>query len=484
MKHFALLLIFLTFLLHNCSPTGSVFEDAICIQNINTIDPEDGLKENQTIIIKDGKILKVAPTSELKLSSANEIIDGTGKFMIPGLWDMHVHFSYIEELAPNMFDLFLAYGITSVRDTGGRIEFVKQWKDKSLANPTTAPRVMIAGPLLDGLPNVYDGSDPGHPSLSVGLATVEDVANQIEFLDRMDVDFLKAYEMLTPEQFAMLTRLAKEKGLKVTGHVPLSMDVITASNGGLNSMEHMRNLELSCSSNAEELFEQRKQMLIDGKNESGSNLRSSIHQAQREMAIQNYDPLKADEVLKVLAKNQTWQIPTMALNTGFVNKPYMQPNWQESFTYLPDSINNRWNEIIKGVMNMEAPVFRIQYAEWMKDMIKNIHAAGIGIMAGTDTPIGFLTPGFSLHEELRVLASSGISPIDVLKTATINPAKYFNLENDLGSIKENMWADLLILNDNPLDDINNTKNINTVIKQGKLYDRAQLDEILERLKNN
>ena len=262
------------------------------------------------------------------------------------------------------------------------------------------------------------------------------------------------------------------------------MDVITASNGGLNSMEHMRNLELSCSSNAEELFEQRKQMLIDGKNESGSNLRSSIHQAQREMAIQNYDPLKADEVLKVLAKNQTWQIPTMALNTGFVNKPYMQPNWQESFTYLPDSINNRWNEIIKGVMNMEAPVFRIQYAEWMKDMIKNIHAAGIGIMAGTDTPIGFLTPGFSLHEELRVLASSGISPIDVLKTATINPAKYFNLENDLGSIKENMWADLLILNDNPLDDINNTKNINTVIKQGKLYDRAQLDEILERLKNN
>lgn len=484
MKHISLPFLFLTFLLHNCLPTESVFEDAICIQNINTIDPVDGLKENQTIIIKDGKILKIALASELKLSPSNEIIDGTGKYLIPGLWDSHVHFSYIEELAPSMFDLFIAYGITSVRDTGGRIEFVKQWKDKSLSNPTTAPRVMIAGPLLDGMPNVYDGSDLSHPSLSVGLATVEDVVNQVELLDNMGVDFLKAYEMLTPEQFLILTKLAKEKGFKVTGHVPLSMDVMTASNGGLNSMEHMRNLELSCSSNSEELFEQRKQLLVDGKNDSGGNLRSRIHQAQRETAIENYDPKKADEVLKVLARNQTLQIPTMALNTGFVDKPYMEPHWQESFTYLPDTISNRWNEIIKSVMNTEPTAFRIQYAQWMKDMVKNIHTAGIGIMAGTDTPIGFLTPGFSLHEELRILVSSGISPLDVLKSATINPARYFNLENDLGSIKENMLADLLILNANPLDDINNTKNINAVIKQGKMYNRVQLDEILERLKNN
>jgi imidazolonepropionase-like amidohydrolase len=468
----------------HCSQPEVVFEDALCIQNISTIDPIEGIKENQTIIIREGKILKIAPSSELRLSSSNQIIDGTGRFMIPGLWDAHIHFSYIEELAPDMFDLFLVYGITSVRDTGGQIDFVKKWKNKAEANPTNAPRVMIAGPLLDGQPNVYDGSDPGHPPLSVGLSSLNDVAHQIELLDSIGVDFLKAYEMLTPDQFSLVTKMARERGLKVTGHVPLSMDVITASNQGLNSMEHMRNLELSCASNSEELLAQRRQLLLEGKNTPGGVLRSRIHQAQRQSAIENYDPVKAAKVLDVLAKNQTWQIPTMALNTVFIDRPFMEPHWQESFTYLPDSIGKSWNKIIQEYMDTEVSAFRIQHAQWMTNMIFNIHEAGIGIMAGTDTPIAFLTPGLSLHEELNTLASAGIPPLEVLKTATTNPAKYFNLENSLGSIKENMWADLLILNANPLDDINNTKNINAVIKQGKLYDRDQLDLIIKRLKDN
>lgn len=476
--------ILIAFIFIGCSPKESVFEGAICIENITTIDPVDGPKEGQTVIIKDGKIYKITTSSSLKLAAENNIVDGTGKYMIPGLWDAHVHFSYIEALAPSMFDLFLAYGITSVRDTGGRIEFVKKWKDQALANPTDAPRVMIAGPLLDGMPNVYDGSDQGHPPLSVGLPTVEAVEQQVEMLDSVDVDFLKAYEMLTPEQFAMVTKLAKEKNLKVTGHVPLSMDVISASNGGLNSMEHMRNLELSCASNADELLAQRRQLLLDGKKDKGGKLRSSIHAAQREAAIQNYDERKADEVLTVLATNQTWQIPTMALNTALIRKAYMQPYWQESFTYLPDTIGNEWNTIIKSLMDNEVSPFSQQYTQWMMNMVGKIHKAGIGIMAGTDTPIGFLTPGLSLHEELSVLVASGLSPLEAIQAATINPAKYFNMENELGAIKENNWADLLILDANPLEDINNTKRINAVIKQGKYYGRTELDMIQTRLKNN
>ena len=155
-----------TLFLFGCTPSETLFEGALCIENITTIDPLDGLRENQTIIIQDGKILKIVPTAELKLSTKNQIIDGSEKYLIPGLWDAHIHFGYIEELAPRMFDLFLLYGITSVRDTGGEIMFVKKWKDLATANPTDAPRVMIAGPLLDGMPNVYDGSDVGHPPLS------------------------------------------------------------------------------------------------------------------------------------------------------------------------------------------------------------------------------------------------------------------------------------------------------------------------------
>lgn len=309
------------------------------------------------------------------------------------------------------------------------------------------------------------------------------VVKQVQLLDSLGIDFLKAYEMLTPEQFQMIMTLAREKGLKVTGHVPLSMDIISASNAGLNSMEHMRNLELSCASNSDELLAQRKQLLEEGKNKPGGDLRTSIHKAQRETAIENYDEGKADKIIEVLSSNQTWQIPTMALATVLVNRPFKQSHWQESFTYLPDSIHQRWNADIESIMKTEVHSFNQKYATWMMNMVDKINKARIDIMAGTDTPIAFLTPGLSLHEELRVLVLCGLTPLEAIKTATYNPAKYFNMENELGSIKENMWADLVILDANPLEDINNTRQINAVVKQGKYCDRNDLDNKLKRLRD-
>lgn len=482
MKKNILIWTVLLLLFNGCGPTGELFEEALCIQNITIIDPIDGLKTNQTLIIKDGKILRLGPSADLLLSEQNTIIDGTGKYMIPGLWDTHVHFSYMEELAPRMLDLFLAYGITSVRDTGGDITFVDQWKQKSLSNPTSAPRVMIAGPLLDGLPNVYDGSDPGHPPLSVGLGSVADVQDQIELLDSMEVDLLKAYEMLTPEQFATVTKMAREKGLNVTGHVPLSMDVISASNAGLNSMEHMRNLELSCASNWQELLQQRSAMLFSGRTDKGGVLRSRIHATQRPIAIENYDETQANEVLSVLAANDTWQIPTLTLATNLTERPFAEAEFQESFKYLPESVENQWKQNISNFVNNVKPTdFQLAYTKWFQNMVGKVHETGIEIMAGTDCPIFFLTPGYSLHQELRVLVDAGLSPLEALKTATYNPARYFNMEHELGSIKESYWADLLILDANPLENIDHTRRIHAVIKQGNYLDRSRLDQILSVL---
>lgn len=485
MKRFSILLTFLILLLTACQTNQSGYENATIIQNITTIDAENGLNENQTVVIKEGRVVEVGSSNELSVSAENnEIIDGSGKYLIPGLWDAHVHFSYIEELAPSMFDLFLAYGITSVRDTGGRIEFVKQWKDRAVADPTMAPRVMIAGPLLDGEPNVYDGSSPGRPPLSVGLATVEDVTEEVNMLDSIGVDLLKAYEMLTPEQFREVMRVANEKGLKVTGHVPLSMNAVSASNAGLNSMEHMRNLEVSMASNWEELQEQRLQLLEEGQDDPGGILRSRIHSAMRETAIQNYDEARANEVLQVLAENETWQIPTLALNTRSVEKFYTDPNWQETFTLLPDSIEQEWFTSAEESAQSEVSEFGVEYSNWLFNMVGKINEAGITIMAGTDTPIGLLTPGRSLHHELKVMVDAGLTPMEALQSATLNPARYFEMEGELGSIDEGKWADLLILNANPLDDIQNTLEINTVIKQGEVYDREALDGILEDLRSN
>ena len=323
--------------------------------------------------------------------------------------------------------------------------------------------------------------DPSHPPLSVGLKSVEAVNDKIDELVNLDVDLLKAYEMLSPEQFKAAAQRAKSKGLKLTGHVPLSMDVISASDAGLNSMEHLRNLELSCASNADELLALRKSMLAEGRNGNGAALRSRIHAAQRPIAIEHFNETKANEILAVLAKNNTSsQIPTLTLAVGRVQKHFNLPGWSESFEYLPSDIANNWKEsIIEFEKVPTNPFFKVQ-SQWMVDMVGRVHEKGIKIMAGTDTPIFFLTPGLSLHQELYNLVQAGLSPLESLKTATYNPALYFEMENELGSIQEGYWADLLILSANPLEDIRNTQKINMVIKQGTILDR---EELLEGLKN-
>ncbi|MBX2817265.1 MAG: amidohydrolase family protein [Saprospiraceae bacterium] len=476
----SLLLIANIGLLLSCQQ-GRLVENGYCLENVTVLDPLDAPMLNQTVIIEGNRISEIAPSAELRLSNKNTIIDGTGKFVMPGLWDAHVHFAFLEELAPRMLDLFLCYGITSVRDIGGRLDFVKKWKDEAMANPDDAPRVMMAGPLLDGMPNVYDGSTPFTPALSVGLATVQDVREAVSTLIDAGVDLLKAYEMLTPEQFAEVIRLGKEHGLPVTGHVPLSMDVIQASSLGLNSMEHLRNLELSCASLSDDLLAQRLQMLADGKGDPGSILRSRLHDAQRKAAVEHFSSERTKEVLDVLATNETWQVPTSALSTASVKRPFAREDFQQSFRFLPSAMEGEWKEQIEGVILEDPTDFQIEYAKWLVDMVGRIHEHGIEIMAGTDCPIFFLTPGRSLHEELSVLTSAGLSEQEVLKAATLNPARYFGLDDELGRVRVGMIADLVVLNSNPLVDIANTQDIEAVIKNGKLHSRMMLDEKLSNL---
>ena len=470
-------------LVWGCGLTPETFPDALCLQHIAVIDPVTGIHEDQTVVIQNGKILRVADSKLLPLSGKNKIIDGTGKFLIPGLWDAHVHFAYLEALAPSMLDMFLAYGITSVRDTGGKLSIVQHWRKIARAKPMDAPRVMIAGPLIDGIPNVYDGSDADHPPLSVGMHSVEEVHEEVQQLIDAGVDFLKAYEMLTPEEFHEIIRMAQAHHLKVTGHVPLSMDVPSASNAGLNSMEHLRNLELSCASNANSLWEVRRQLLQEGVNDPGGVLRSRIHNAERENAINHYDEHRADSILHILSKNETWQIPTLNLASGNILQPFMLPDYQEAFTYLPDTIAAEWMSEIEQFKSYQPSAFNRRYTQWFLDMVGKINAKKIPIMAGTDCPIFYQPPGRSLHQELVVLVEAGLTPLEALQSATLNPARYFGLQNELGTVTENKWADLVILDDNPLVDINNTRKIHAVIKQGKYYDRDALDQLLDNLKN-
>ena len=406
-----LLLLFITIV--SCSDSEEFFENSYCIENINLIDAKKGLKENMTIVISKNEIIKIEKTSNLKLSEKNKIYDGTDKFIIPGLWDSHVHFAFERELASSMFNLFMAYGITSVRDTGGEINFLKKWKNKSISNPNLLPRVKIAGPLIDGKFNVYNGNSVYFPPLSVRTASIEETEAQVKELIQNGVDFLKAYEMLTPEQLQVITKIAKENQLKVTGHIPLSMDVITASNMGLNSIEHLRNIEMSSTSNSEELLNLRRVALENKEGLLGSSLRTSLHNSQRMSSIKNIDSTQLKKVLNVLAKNDTWQIPTLILYRGWAYQLYQNLEWRNTFEFLPIEIKNKWNDqidMIESTDNTE----RKDFADWGQSMTKLMNKMNINFMAGTDTPIGFQTPGYSLHNELEMLVKSGFTALEAI----------------------------------------------------------------------
>ena len=474
-------LIVLLIIIISCNDSNEFFENAYCIENINIIDAKQGLKENMTIIVSENKIIKVDKTSNLKLSKKNTVINGSDKYLIPGLWDSHVHFAFEEDLASSMFNLFIAYGITSVRDTGGEINFVKKWKNKSVDNSNIYPRVKIAGPLIDGKFNVYNGNSVYFPPLSVRTATVKETENQVNELIKNGVDFLKAYEMLTPEQFGVITKIAKENGLKVTGHIPLSMDVISASNIGLNSIEHLRNIEMSSTSNFEELLKQRRAALKNKDGVLGSTLRTSLHDAQRMSSIRNIDSIQLKKVLNTLAKNDTWQIPTLMLYYGWANKLYKNLEWKKTFEFLPIKIKDEWNnQIIQADSRDNSE--RKKFADWGLSMTGLMNKMDITFMAGTDTPIGWQTPGYSLHNELEMLVKSGLTTLEAIESATYNPALYFNMEGELGLIKEGYIADLIFLSDNPLNNISNTKKIESVIKNGNLMNRNYLDSLLTQQK--
>lgn len=470
-------LVFLLFNIISCSNQVTIPEDSYVIKNISIIDPIDGLQSNKHVVITNDIITMILDNDDEIIAKEDNTIDATGKYLIPGLWDAHIHFSFDTNLAPYMPGLFLAHGVTSVRDTGGPIDLVVKMKDLSLNDSIKNPNVYIAGPLIDGTPNVYNNSSPSFPLLSIENNDIIEIeSNVLGIVDR-EVDFLKAYEMLTENQFLALMRIAKKRNLSVTGHIPLSMTLSSAVNAGLNGMEHIRNLELSVASNSEELYKERLELLKNPNNLPGSVLRSSIHSKQRLRAIDSFDNNKFQEAVKLLVSQNVWQTPTLLLYRNFSQRTYTDPSFIPELNKLPNQIKQKW---IKEITETDTVVDKngLRYSKWLESTVGKLHKKNVPFMAGTDTPIGYLIPGRSLHIELEVLVESGFSNLEAIKTATVNPATFFGIQDKTGRIKNGYKADLVILNSNPLDLIRNTQDISSVIKNGHLLSRKSLDSLM------
>jgi len=457
----------LAILMASCqsAPSGTA------ITNVTVIDAVNGVRSNRTVVF-DGDEITAIQSADDRLDVA-ERIDGTGKYLIPGLWDFHVHLTYDGRLTDAMPALFLSYGITSVRDTGGLMHKVLPVVEKMRASDAIAPRVFFAGPLLDGTFVVYDGD--GRPEIGVQNATPENARAMIRSLEKQGVDFIKIYEMVSPDVFEAMVETANELGLPIDSHVPLSMRASTAG-PRVDSIEHLRNIEMDCASDSPALHEERLARLKNPDGLSGAELRSSLHSLQRLPAIHNYDEEHCDKTLQALSA--TMQVPTLRLNAMSLAPPYLRSDWQEALSRLPVSVRDDWrmSTADRGANVSGEP--DTTFADWSLFLTGRMYERGIPVGAGTDTPIGLSVPGYSLHSELEMLVRAGLSPLEAIGAATVRPAEYFSLQDEMGSIDVGRKADMVLLDADPLDDIANTKQIFAVVSKGKLLTSDDLQELV------
>ena len=442
-------------------------EAGIVIENITLIDAKNGTRTNQTVSIENGVIQSIG-SAKLDMEDS-QIIDGEGKYLIPGLWDAHVHLTFIPEIDHEThFKLYLKNGVTSIRDTGAILSKLQPSLNFIEENPNTTPRLFYAGPLIDGAHRVYKGMEPGFPNLSIGIDETSNIPEVVDGLVKEGVTFLKSYEMLTRETYLELLKVAGQNGLRVTGHVPLSIDLEEAIEAGLGGMQHVRNMDLACAKDADNLLGDRQVSLENEASIAGSALRTHIHSSQRYYAIDNTDDERCLRIIMKLSEYGVFQTPTLTINTFDSRRFYADPKWRETYQELPEAAENNWMQGSLKLANIEVTENAKKFDAWSLSLVNKMHKEGVKIIAGTDSPIGYLTPGYSLHKELELLSEAGLSNMDVLRSATITPAEFFGMENQMGTIEVGKLADLVILDKNPLMSISNTQSIHRVIVKGQI----------------
>lgn len=468
--------------LNACVTTSVDEKKATAILNVTTIDAVNGVREGVGVLILDGAGISMIGDIEsgefggIKPKNLT-IIDGSDKFLIPGLWDAHVHLSYTPGLDhETFFPLSIAHGVTSLRDTGGHLNLLAPAREAARID-SQSPDLYVSGPLLDGENRVYDGHSRSFPDLSVGLATPQQARDKVDELAAAGVDFVKAYEMLKPEVFAAIIDQANKHNLPIAAHTPLSMTANQAAITGASDMQHLRNLELACTDDTNGLLTKRQQMLDSNQAATAGALRSDIHKQQRALAIGNQSDLACNELINNLQENNVYQTPTLTIARFMTRRLFAEQYWQDTFSLVPSVIGEGWLERATKLSESKTDQASLAFDSWVISMVSRLQDANVPIMAGTDAPIGYLTPGASLHQELILLVEAGLTPLQALRAATLTPVEFFGLEKEQGSIDTGMRADLVLLNANPLDDIRNTQSIHAVFKDGIYLDQEELQRL-------
>jgi imidazolonepropionase-like amidohydrolase len=353
-----------------------------------------------------------------------------------------------------IYPLYIANGITGIRDMGGVLESLEQRRQHIEHGEVLGPRMVFAGPFLVG-----GKSD----SQSIGVNTPEEARSAVETLKKKHVDFIKILSVPRDSYFAIAEQ-SKKDHLYFVGHVPPSVSMAEASSAGQRSIEHLTGFALAASSEETQL----RQQMFQAKDRA-----TYFGAGQR--AVETYDPAKASALISLLAKNNTWQVPTLVWTATQADSERANT---EFLKYVPASIREQWKA---------QKTAADQLAEYKRDAaqgpvtVRQMRQGGVRFLAGSDGPDPMVVPGFSLHRELELLVESGFTPLQALQTATLNPSQFLGISDKYGTVEKGRIADMVLLAANPLTDIRNTTKIAGVMVEGKYHPREELDRVLAGL---
>src|SRR5262245_7854976 len=428
-------------------------QKALVLTHLTIIDVTGGApKPDMTVVITGPRITDLGEAGKVSVPQGGRVIDASGQFLIPGLWDMHVHWYYRDTLT-----LFTANGVTGIRQMFGN-SYLLRWRDEIAKGSLQGPRMVVASPIIDGPQPVWPNS--------ISVRDEAEGRKAVTRVKQWGADFVKVYSLLPREAYFGIADEARKQCLPFEGHVPLTVSAAEASDAGQKSIEHLTGVILACSDEEAELRSER-----GNANSPPARTRPEVH------AIETFSAKKEAELFARFIKNGTWQCPTLTVRRSAAYRD--DPNFRndERLKYIPRHLLERWgmqtaNRGGQSYAN-EKRLFQKQV-----EVVGDMGRAGVPLLAGTDTLNPFCFPGFSLHDELALLVKAGLTTTESLRAATLNPAKFVGLDQALGTIEQGKLADLVLLEANPLEEIRNTQRINAVIMNGRFYDRKALDKML------
>jgi hypothetical protein len=427
------------------------------IRHVTVVNVATGAElKDQTVRIQGNRIASIAATQEADASLPG--VDARGAYLIPGLWDMHVHVHEPYELA-----LYVANGVTGVRIMSGERDTAAYRAE--LARQAISPRIYLASAIVDGSSPVWPGS--------IVVQNAAEARRAVGEIKGGGADFIKVYSRLSREAYFALADEAKQQHIAFEGHVPDDVTAQEASAAGQRSMEHLLGVGMACSKRQESLM---------GDLSHAQFFRQRL--AIEAEALRTFDEAKCQALFAEFRSNETWQVPTLTVLRLWGRLDDSKFTSDSRLAYIGGRSRDRWQERIQPMRRWNYQEFQLARSLFSMDQrtVGWMFRAGVPMMAGTDAMNPYCFPGFGLHDELALMVEAGLTPLAAVQAATINPAKFMGRSAELGTIEAGKIADMVLLRADPLADIHNTTQIQAVWLQGKYFDEAALARMLEAAK--